>query len=383
MLSRKFNIIILLVYVLFVSAIKSSINVFPPVLTLIVNCNKINSYTSECGSSFEDSCNNIVDAVKYFNEYYNSKPENIYYTLVLKSVDGTYSSKVNYIHSGLGLHITISTYTTNSQGVIIDESDLQNTLFDYFNKGVNPPSTKTYLKVSNVAFVNFFSLDYDILNSDNTYGKMETQYIFDKCKILNSTNLRFSGYGESNEVNSISFEGSTFEKIDSKIIIINCTFNQVSYGPIGSTPAFLIKISNGVKFSGIILNTFNNFDGVLVESNKASILIGSNTFSNSNNKPIIKSLNSTVLINYNTFNYSGNSNDDQLIDCTGSSISFSSNTVCSNSQTTTTSSFITTTGETTHTFTTGYDRPNGSVDGKSESYQLLVIILIIISLSNI
>ncbi|EAL65881.1 hypothetical protein DDB_G0283103 [Dictyostelium discoideum AX4] len=477
MLSRKFNIIILLVCVLFVSAIKSSSNLGsspnanPTILNLIVDSNKINSYSSECGSSFEDSCNNIVDAVKYFHEY-NSKPENINSTLVLKLADGTYPGKVNYIHSGLGLNITISTYTSNSNDVIIDGSDIQNYLIDFDNKGDNPPSSKTYLKVSNVAFVNFFSLDYDILHSDTVYGKMETQYIFERCKFLNSTNLRFSGYGESKDVNSISFERSIFEnvtfrensffsrnyttsftltkfnsvsfddsfiveEIDSKKTIFECAFNQVSFGiktqklyfieakdisiesstfnqiigPKSSTPACLLKISNNVNIATITLNSFNNFDGVLVESNKSSISFISNEFSNSNNKPIIKSLNSNVIYELNTFKYSGNSNDDQLIDCTGSSISFTSNnngseifeknpickdcfitfgskTVCSKKTTTTTtsstSSSITTTGETTHTSTTGDDdHPNGSVDSKYVSYQLLAIILIIISLLNI
>ncbi|KAM9976070.1 hypothetical protein ACTFIR_009911 [Dictyostelium discoideum] len=492
MLLRKFNIIILLFCVLFVSAIKSSSNLVsstndkPTVLNLIVdyNNNKTNSYSSECGSTFEDSCNNIVDAMKYFHEY-NSKPENINSTLALRLVDGTYLGKDNYIHSGLGLHITISPYSLDSKDVIIDGSDFQGNLFDFDSKGVNPPSSKTYLKVSSVAFVNFSSLDYDILRSDTVYGKMETQYIFDRCKFLNSKNLRFSGYGESKEVNSISFESSIFENVtfrehsffsinyktsftytefnsvsfddsflveemDSKKKIYECTFNQVSFGiktqklyfieakdisiessifyqilgPKSSTPAYLLKISNNVNIATITLNSFKNFDGVFVESNKSSILFTSNIFSNSNNKPIIKSLNSDVSFSLNTFNYSGNSNDDQLIDCTGSSISFTSNyggeifeknpickdclitfdskTVCSKKTTTTTtttssiSSSITTTGETTYTSTTGGDddddeeeedddddRPNGSVDGKSVSYQLLVIILIIISLLNI
>ncbi|KAM9941301.1 hypothetical protein ACTFIT_007837 [Dictyostelium discoideum] len=472
MLSRKFNIIILLLCVLFVSAIKSSSNLVsspnanPTILNLIVDSNKTNSYSSECGSSFEDSCNNIVDAVNYFHEY-NSKPENYNSTLVLKLADGTYSGKVNYIQSGLGLHITISTYTSNSNDVIIDGSDLIHDLIDFDSKGQNPPSSKTFLKVSNVAFVNFFSLNYHILYSD-TYGKMETQYIFDTCKFLNSTNLGFTGFGESKEVNSISFENSIFEnvtfreysffgkkyttsftftkfnsvsfddsfiveEIDSKKKLIGCSFNQVSFGtktqklyfidakdisiesstfnqiigPKSSTPASLLKISNNVNITLIMLNTFNNFDGVLAESNNSMISFSSNTFSNSNNKPIIKSLNSNVMYDSNTFKYSGNSNDDQLIDCTGSSISFTSNndgseifeknpickdcfisigskTVCSKKTTTTsstsssvttsTSSSITTTGETTYTSTTGDDdHPNGSVDGKSVSYQFIII----------
>ncbi|KAM9973885.1 hypothetical protein ACTFIW_007547 [Dictyostelium discoideum] len=482
MLLRKFNIIILLFGVFFVSAIKSSSNLVsstndkPTILNLIVDSNKTNSYSSECGSTFEDSCNNIVDAMKYFHEY-NSKPENINSTLALRLVDGTYLGKDNYINSGLGLHITISPYPLDSKDVIIDGSDFQGNLFDFDSKGVNPPSSKTYLKVSSVAFVNFSSLDYDILRSDTVYGKMETQYIFDRCKFLNSKNLRFSGYGESKEVNSISFERSIFENVTfrehsfffinyttyftytefnsvsfddsflveemgSKKKIFECAFNQVSFGiktqklyfieakdisiessifyqifgPKISTPAYLLKISNNINIATITLNSFKNFDGVLVESDKSSILFTSNIFSNSNNKPIIKSLNSDVSFSLNTFNYSGNSNDDQLIDCTGSSISFTSNnggeifeknpickdclitfdskTVCSK-KTTTTSSSTTTTGETTYTSTTGGDgdddddddddddRPNGSVDGKSVSYRLLVIILIIISLLNI
>ncbi|EAL61551.1 hypothetical protein DDB_G0291784 [Dictyostelium discoideum AX4] len=407
MLSRKFNIIILLLCVLFVSAIKSSSNLVsspnanPTILNLIVDSNKNNLYSSECGT------------------------------------DGTYSSEVNYIHSGLGLHITISTYTPDSNDVIIDGSDLINDLISFDSEGNNPPSSKTYLIVSNVAFVNFFSLDYHILHSD-TNGKMETQYIFDTCKFLNSTNLRFSGRGESKEVNSISFENSIFEnvtfreysffakkfttsftftkfnsvsfddsfiveEIDSKKKLNFCSFNQVSFGtktqklyfieakdisieystfnqiigPKSSTPASLLKISNSVN-TLIMLNTFNNFDGVLAESNNSVISFSLNTFSNSNNKPIIKSLNSNVTYDSNIFKYSGNSND-QLIDCTGSSISFNLNkdgeifeknpickdcfisigpkTVCSKK--TTTSS---TTGDDDH--------PNGSVDGKSVSYQL-------------
>ncbi|KAM9950854.1 hypothetical protein ACTFIT_008853 [Dictyostelium discoideum] len=71
-------------------------------------------------------------------------------------------------------------------------------------------------------------------------------------------------------------------------------------------------------------NIFENFDGGLIEFNSASGIFLSNIISNTDsNSTIFKTLNSNIFFEKNTFNYTNNLNGAQLIDCTGSSISFS------------------------------------------------------------
>ncbi|KAM9992080.1 hypothetical protein ACTFIZ_012739 [Dictyostelium cf. discoideum] len=413
MSSRKFYFIILLVFVLFISAIKSSsslvssTNATPPSLILIVDCNKNNSYSIECGSSLEKSCKSIKDAVNYFIDFIG-KPENINSSLVIQLVEGTYSSKAISFSSGWGLDITISPSPLNSKNVIIDGSDLENDLFDFDNKGVNSLTSKTYFKLSNVVFVNFASSTYSILYPA-TYRNMETEYTFNACRFFNSTNLKISVFGQSKQRNILNFIDSTFENVSfrdysffstnytvsftythfnlvsfdnsfimndegSKYEIYGCTFNQVSFGnkssfidasdisiavskfnkisgPKSSNPAYLLKLSNTPKSITVRSNTFNNIDTGFVELNNAEVFLTDNAFSNSNiQSPIIKSLNSTVRFDSNIYNYTSSTNNGQLIDCTGSTI-YLENSVCE--QTTTSTSSSTTGATTSNSTTTG------------------------------
>ncbi|KAM9992075.1 hypothetical protein ACTFIZ_012731 [Dictyostelium cf. discoideum] len=459
MLSRKFNFIILLVCVLFVSAIKSSSGDSPKILNLYVNSNIKNTYSSECGLSYANSCNNIVDAMKYFLEYIGEKGDkNLPLALFLE--DGIYLGKDNYLSSGLGLNILLSTYKENSKKVVFDGTGINVNLFDYSIKDENThPTTNTSLRLESIAFINFNSSDYYILSSKTVKNnnKMSTYFEFNSCLFYNCKNVRFSVNGESKDLNYILFDktfflnvdfpenpfsspyystmisSSSFDKVSfegsfisyeegTNYVISDTTFTKVSYGtkiqnssfihsgPISikkssfsfisdpkiSTPSYFLKLSKS-NYSDVIENEFENFNGGFVEINNVVTTIRGNIISKVNaESTVIKVSNSDVYFRLNGFNFANNLNGVKLVDCTGSYLRFlnnsnneifESNTICKDCdlafdskeichiQPSTTTSSTTTTGKD--------DRPNSSIDSKSVSYQLLIIILIVISLLNL
>ncbi|KAM9973886.1 hypothetical protein ACTFIW_007548 [Dictyostelium discoideum] len=448
MLSRKFNFIILLVCVLFITAIKSNSNLVnspnedPPPLSLIVDSNKINSYSSECGISLENSCNNIVDAMKYFHEYI-SKPENINSKLLLLLVDGTYLGKENYLNSGLGIDIFLSTYDLSTGNAVIDGTGISVNLFNYDINGVIPlPTTKTKLHVSNIAFKKFDNPDYKILSSNTGYkNKMKTDFIFVKCLFSNSKNIIFSAYGESKELNilyflistfsNVSFPENPFSSTNYSTVFSNSFFDSVSFegsfigyeegtehrisrtnfknvsygtkiqnssfinsgqmflrlssfsqlsGPKTSSPSHLFRFFSKTDLFIVDSNIFENFDGGLIEFNNVSGSLESNIISNTgSNSTIFKTLNSNVSFENNRFNYTNNLNGAQLIECTGSSLSFSNNAITDNFKTNPNCKDC----ELVIDYKNICQIEVNSATTTTVSYQLLLIILIVISLLNI
>ncbi|KAM9992079.1 hypothetical protein ACTFIZ_012738 [Dictyostelium cf. discoideum] len=435
MLSRKFNFIILLVCVLFVSSIKSSSsfvysqNEISTNLKLIVDCNKNNSYSIECGNSLEKSCNNMIDAMNYFKNYVGQLPGKRNSKLYLELVDGTYSSKENNLQNLIGLQIFISPLVTKSQFVIIDGStnNTNGNFFDYDIKGVSTlPITDTSLQVTNITFVNFVSSDYHIFTSNTgKNNKIKTEYYFIDCKFLNSKNLTFLAYGASSELNGIYFFSTLFENVTfseysfnfsnyfanfltsnfisvsfdgsfiseeegSKMEMFACNFNQVSFGNKIQNSSFIesrdvsITISSFDQISGTKTSTPSYFFKFSNSVNQ--INIKNNEFTNVNggllelNNAIVNfksniisntNLNSTIIKSFNS-NLILDANSFKYTNYLINDqlihcniISGSNDYFCSNST------------------TSKINRTNGSI-GKYVSYQsLIIIILIVFSFLNL
>ncbi|KAN0040829.1 hypothetical protein ACTFIV_003365 [Dictyostelium citrinum] len=459
MLSRKLNFIILLVCSLFILTIKSSTNSNANTLELIVDSNKNNDYEDECGGSLAESCNNILDAMKYYKSFI-SVPENENSSLILKLIDGVYPGEKNYLYISIGLKISIQPYTPTSQNVIIDGINMYETLFDIDAKGMNEIPAQTFLNVSYISFINFANSAYPFFYSYSSSGT--AKYYFENCVFLNSEYMRFLNYGESKQsllifsdsvfknikfteysfvspnssiylyktkFDKVSFDGSLIKQC-LYIYIVYCNFNDVSYGnliqnasfinagnivsdsvfnqisgPKTSTPLYLFELSNNEYSSNLIgnkfiNNKFENFNGGFVNLFGAKASFISNTISiNATSSTFIKSLNSNIDFIDNTFTNTKYLNDDQLIDCSNSTITFTngvfenfeksptcekcnliidSKEICSNTSTTSTGS-----SHTISSTTTGEDHPNDSIDSKSVSYILFALILVLIFLLNL
>ncbi|KAN0043483.1 hypothetical protein ACTA71_011142 [Dictyostelium dimigraforme] len=175
-------------------------------VTLIVNLNNNNNYplNGECGNSTKSTCNNINDAINYFNTIAvnvgQSSTQIIYQQLNLLLDDGNYSigsSTINFYQ----YNVTISPLNLNSNKVIINGQNSNNlsSMFSVipFNGIVDTQSQNSYILISGIQFSNF---QRSIIEVSTNYSFTDIR--FESC-IINQYNSNYSMI----EINKL-FEGN-------------------------------------------------------------------------------------------------------------------------------------------------------------------------------
>ncbi|EAL73012.1 hypothetical protein DDB_G0268846 [Dictyostelium discoideum AX4] len=133
-------------------------------VTLIVNLNNNNSYpvNGSCGSSTQLTCNNINDAINYFNtiavNVNRSSSQIIYQQLNLLLDDGNYSTTATTTTINLyQFNITISPLNPSSNKVIINGLNSNSSMFSVtpFNGIVDSKGQNSYILITGIQFLNF------------------------------------------------------------------------------------------------------------------------------------------------------------------------------------------------------------------------------------
>ncbi|KAM9979559.1 hypothetical protein ACTFIY_008795 [Dictyostelium cf. discoideum] len=175
-----------------------------------------------CGNSFENSCNNIKEALNYYSIFINnnnSKNQSTTFSLYLKLVEGIYPLNENNLEF-LGWDVYVSSYNS-SQNVMIDgNGNNTNTPFIKINsKSKNEKNT--YLKFENIKFENFNGQFY----SGVTYSTEAIIYIdFSNCIFSNSGKI------ESLYFLAISTTTTTnLENKKNKIHFYQCQFQNIIF----------------------------------------------------------------------------------------------------------------------------------------------------------
>ncbi|KAN0033045.1 hypothetical protein ACTA71_011253 [Dictyostelium dimigraforme] len=384
MIKRNFKITLLLIY-LFLVIIKSISTFNQESIELIVDSNSKNPDKNKCGSSLVNACISLENA---FNYYISSiQPGNTNNSLVLKLVDGTYPIIGNSFFRSI--NFTILPYTFGSNNIIIDGNingnlDLTFNNCKFSNSEIwfdltDLEKMQASLKFIDSIFENllfrtpFFSIrnfKIELISSQmkSVYfpgGLSHVPLSIKSCFFNNITSgddlFQYSEY--------LSIQHSTFNDIYKKYDFIS----------------FLIYAFNTSKTIEINNNTFTNFQGSVLKGRNGTIIFNSNTISNIQiDLPIIDVYNSNLTLNSNTFNLNNIVVYETLV-CHSSSVTFINNNggdfdkkglcllcgltyngkeLCDRN-----SSAVTTT-----------NHLNGSLNSKLISFQLLYIVLILISL---
>ncbi|KAN0033044.1 hypothetical protein ACTA71_011252 [Dictyostelium dimigraforme] len=419
-------IILLLVNLFFIIAIKSSSSSVQSLsdvqksLELIVDGNSQNQNTKQCGTTLENACKNINEAIIYFKSL-NSPISPLYNSLILKLVDGTYPISTQ-IKVDDYWYLTMSPYTDGSKNVIIDGRDMKYTFMDI--------STFYSVKIS-ISNINFINFDGNFLYYIGLVGTAELDISFSNCKFSNCENFGFYANTYTNKSGSLKFINSIFEKVTFKslgfyfpnvniefistqmktvtfedgfswngtVSISSSTFNDITSNSglfyslqklsiMGSTFNNINILSNyyGLINAGdsslepyeIKNNIFTNVQGTLLKVFNATIKFNLNKISNDQTNSVIFDISrSNISLDSNTFEISNIFQKD-TIKCLTSSITFTNNNGNFIKTSFCRSCEISYNGE---KLCESY-HPNGSVDSKSISYHLLFIVLILISLLN-
>ncbi|KAM9991239.1 hypothetical protein ACTFIZ_004637 [Dictyostelium cf. discoideum] len=160
-------------------------------VTLIINLNNNNNYpvNGSCGSSIQSTCNNINDAINYFNtiavNVNTSSTQIIYQQLNLLLDDGNYSIGSTGTINLYQFNITISPLNSGSNKVIINGLNSNSSpMFSVtpFNGIVDSKEQNSYILITGIQFLNF---KQSIIKVSTNYSFTDIR--FESC-IINQYN---------------------------------------------------------------------------------------------------------------------------------------------------------------------------------------------------
>ncbi|KAN0034396.1 hypothetical protein ACTFIV_000902 [Dictyostelium citrinum] len=246
-------------------------------ITLIVNLNNNNNYpvNGTCGSS-QTTCNNINDAINYFNtiavNVNRSSTQIIYQQLNLLLEDGTYS-----IGSTINLYqynITISPLNSGSNKVIINSLNSNNNsnnspIFTVipFNGIVDTVMQNSYILITGIQFSN---LKQSIIKVSTNYSFTDIR--FESC-IINQYNSNNSMI----EINLL-FEGSL--QIPNNHLTLNNS--QISNVQTNNNTPLIYAINTIISVSETTVSDAVGIHSIISTSYGEYLNVGFSDFSNVN-----------------------------------------------------------------------------------------------------